>query len=222
MSRRTFDMYHYNGPKPKKQKVDKKRKADEEEEEQDAPSSMTEDRRIERSKTNIYFYCEVDRDSTYDLMKLIREAEEESLSLSHKLGIDPVPIRLHISSFGGSIFAVMGVVDVIKACRVPIYSIIDSATASAGTLMSVVCNKRFIRPSAHMLIHQLSSWCWGKMAEIEDEFQNLKELMKTIKEIYMQHTTIPKKQLEALLKRDIWLNAQKCISYGLVDDVYEG
>jgi len=221
MSRRTVDMYQYNGPQLGRQsKKQKKRKADEEEEEE-SPSSMSQDRRIERAKNQIYFHCEVDRDSIYDLIKLIREAEEESLMLSYKMRIDPVPIHLHISSFGGSIFAVMGAVDVIKACRVPVYSIIDSATASAGTLLSVVCAKRFIRPSAHMLIHQLSSWCWGKMAEIEDEFQNLQELMLTIKSIYMEHTTIPKKQLDALLKRDIWLNAQKCISYGLVDDVYE-
>ena len=35
-----------------------------------------------------------------------------------------------------------------------------------------------------MLIHQLSSGSWGKMNELEEEMENLKELMNSIKTIY--------------------------------------
>ena len=71
-----------------------------------------------------------------------------------------------------------------------------------------------------MLIHQLSSSFWGKMDEIEDEYKNLEDMMKKIKEIYIDHTNIPKKELSDLLKHDLWLNSDKCIKYGLVDEVW--
>jgi ATP-dependent protease ClpP protease subunit len=176
--------------------------------------------KIDRDCNHIYFYCEVDRDNVYELSQLIREAEEENMLTSFKLKIDKIPIYLHISSYGGTIFDAFTLIDVIKSCKSPVYSIIEGASASAATIISVVAEKRFITPSAYMLIHQLSSGFWGKMAEIEDDFANLKELMEKIKTIYKTYTKIPKKELNELLKHDLWLNADKCIKYGLVDEIW--
>ena len=41
-------------------------------------------------------------------------------------------------------------------------------------MISIVADERIITPHSYMLIHQLSSGCWGKFSEIEDEFNNLK------------------------------------------------
>ena len=176
-------------------------------------------KKIERDANHIYFYSEVNRDAIYELISLINEIEEENKMLSFKMKIEPIPIYLHISSYGGCVFSAFNVIDIIKACEVPIYSIIEGCAASAGTLMSVVCTKRFIRPSSYMLIHQLSSGCWGKMCEIEDEVENLKDFMERIKSIYMENTNIPKKELTELLKHDLWLNSAKCMKYSLVDEI---
>ena len=147
--------------------------------------------RIEREFNHIYFYSEVNRESIYELIFLIREAQEECLLTQLKMNVDDVPIYIHLSSFGGSIFDAFTAIDVIKASKIPIHTIIDGSSASAGTLISVVGKKRFIRPNSYMLIHQLSSGCWGKYSEIQDEFKNLKDLTKRIKDIYTEHTTIP-------------------------------
>ena len=178
------------------------------------------DTKIERDNNHIYFHSEVDRESIFELTMLIKEAEEESILTSFKLNIEEIPIYLHINSFGGCIFSAFSAIDVIKACRVPVYTIIEGSTASAGTLISVVGRKRFIRPNGYMLIHQLSSNCWGKMSEIEDEFKNLQELMEKIKDIYKEYTNIPKKELNELLKHDLWLDSSKCLKYGLVEEIW--
>ena len=216
-----------NCKKPKTDKKSKKQKDDSDEETDSIVNDMamtlskkSSDTKIEKDNNHIYFHSEVDRESIFELIMLIKEAEEESILTSFKLNIEEVPIYLHINSFGGSIFAAFGAIDVIKACRVPVYTIIEGSTASAGTLISIVGKKRFIRPSAYMLIHQLSSGCWGKMSEIEDEFKNLTELMEKITEIYKEHANIPKKELNELLKHDLWLNSDKCIKYGLADEIW--
>jgi len=183
-------------------------------------SKKNNEKKIERDCNHIYFYCEIDRESIYDLSVLIKESEEENIMTSLKLKIPDIPIYLHINSLGGSVFAAFNAIDIIKSCKVPIYSIIEGSTASAGTLISVICEKKYIRPNAYMLIHELSSECWGKMSAIEDEFNNLKELMVKIKEIYKDNSSIPKKELSDLLKHDLWLNSEKCLKYGLVDELW--
>ena len=182
----------------------------------------TSGKNIKRKNNHIYFYSEVTRETIFELIMYIKEAEEENLITSLKLHLDTIPIFLHINSEGGSVFDAFNAIDVIQSCRMPVHTIVEGATASAGTLISVVGEKRYMTKNAFMLIHQLSSVCWGKMNEIEDEFENLQELTEKIKEIYSENTKIPKKELSKLLQHDLWLNSAKSLKYGLVDELWRG
>jgi ATP-dependent Clp endopeptidase proteolytic subunit ClpP len=177
--------------------------------------------RITKENNHIYFHSEVDRDAIFEMITLIRKAEIENIVLAHNLCTDPIPIYLHINSFGGSVFDALTAIDVIQACKVPVHTVIEGASASAGTLISVVGAKRYIRPNAHMLIHQLSAGSWGKMSELEDEHENNALLMNKILDIYKKHANIPKKQLSEVLKHDLWWESDKCMKYGLVDELWE-
>ena len=208
--------YGYNNKKVSNNKNVSNKKLEEKEEEEEEK----EEHKIYRENNHIYFYTEIDRKSISNLNFLIREAEEYCIITSLRLRIDELPIYLHIYSNGGYIHAAFAAIDVINSCKVPIYSIIEGATASAGTLISVVCKKRFIRPTAYMLIHQLSSEFWGKMSEITDEYKNLTNVMNKITKIYKKYSNLTPKKLEKLLKHDLWLDAKKSIKYGLVDELY--
>jgi ATP-dependent Clp protease protease subunit len=176
--------------------------------------------KIYRENNHIYFYTEIDRNTISKLNILLREAEEYCVVTSLKLRLNLIPIYLHIYSNGGYIHAAFAAIDVINGSTVPVYSVIEGATASAGTLISIVCKKRYIRPTAYMLIHQLSSEIWGKMNEIEDEYKNLTQLMKKITTIYTEYSKLGKNKLDKLLKHDLWLDAKKSIKYGLVDELF--
>ena len=179
-----------------------------------------EESEIYRENNRIYFYSEIDRTSVKTLMKLIREAEQYSFVTAFQLGVESIPIYIHITSQGGYIYHALSVVDAIKRCRVPIYSVVEGPVASAGTFISMVCQKRFICPNAFMMIHQLSGGVGGKMGEISDEFANLTELTELIKQLYTEHTQMSQKVLGRLLKHDLYLNAKKALKYGLVDELY--
>ena len=176
---------------------------------------------ITKEHNHIYFHSEVNRDTIFELIAHIRKAEIENIILAHNLSSDEaIPIYLHISSYGGVVFDALTAIDVINSCKVPVHTIIEGATASAGTLISVVGKKRYIRQNAHMLIHQLSSGAWGKMNELEDEFENNKLVMDKITAIYKKHAKIPKKELNDILKHDLWWESDKCIQYGLADEIW--
>lgn len=176
---------------------------------------------INIEKNHIYFYTEVNRESVRELNEALRETETYCLNLKREMSIKKVRIYLHINSDGGCIFSAFNAIDAMNSCTVPIYSIIEGSTASAGTLISVCAQKRYIRPNAHMLIHQLTSGFWGKMNEIDDSYINLKCIMSRIRNIYGDKTTMSKSDLKKLLKRDLWLNSDECIESGLVDGLWE-
>ena len=187
----------------------------------DSDSNSDDESKIVREKNHVYFYSQVSRKSIFKLNVLLRDAARFVHITCFDLNIKNIPIYLHINSLGGSLYNSYAAVDTIQNLRVPVYSIIEGCAASAGTIISVVCDKRYISENAYMLIHQLNSSMWGKMSEIEDEYNHLNELMTQIKGLYGKYTKIPKKELTELLKHDIWLSPQTCIKYGLVDAVYD-
>ncbi len=181
--------------------------------------SSTDNNVVEVSHNRIYFYSGVTRPKILQLNKGIFNLNVSMISKTSALEYDPPPIKLHINSYGGSVFAGLAAVDYIKNSKIPVHSIIDGCAASAATLMSCVAERRFMHKNACMLVHQLSGVMWGKFQEMEDDFVNSKMLMDKIKKIYTENTKIPKKEMDKILKHDLWWEAEKCLEYGLVDEL---
>ncbi len=174
---------------------------------------------VERKNNKIYFYTEVRRAKNLKLNLAIEEISNEMLNRSNVLGVDPGTIELYINSYGGSVHAGFSSVDYILNSKVPVTTIIDGCAASAATIMSVCGTHRKMNKHAYMLIHQLSSGMWGKYQEMQDKMENCDRFMEMIIDIYKEHTKIPKKELDNILKHDLWWDAATCLKYGLVDEI---
>tara|TARA_Y100000289_G_C3928927_1_gene155204 strand:+ start:1214 stop:1867 length:654 start_codon:yes stop_codon:yes gene_type:complete len=181
--------------------------------------SSTDNNAVDFSHNRIYFYSGVTRPKILRLNKGIFNLNFNMISKSTPLEYDPPPIKLHINSYGGSVFAGLSAVDYIKNSKIPVHTIIDGCAASAATLMSIVGSRRYMHKNSCMLIHQLSGLMWGKFQEMQDDMQNSEMLMNKIKNIYRQHTKIPQEELDNILKHDLWWEAEKCLEYGLVDEL---
>lgn len=183
-------------------------------------ASLSDTNSVESYKNHIYFYCGVSKKTCLKLNVELKKVAQNIIDNGKNLLNKNKYIYLHINSFGGSVFAALSTIDTILNLPVPVVSIIEGAAASAATMISVMCNYRVIYPNSYMLIHQLSSSCWGKMAELEEEMDNLKELMERIKGIYKEKTIMEEKDLDEILKHDIWWGAEKCKEVGLVDSIH--
>jgi len=176
---------------------------------------------IETSGNHIYFYDDVDEGTILKLNKLIRDMST-ALLIQSQNGLAEPCIYLHINSGGGSVLDAFAAVDTILSCPVTVITIVEGCAASAATLISIAGGRRLIHRHSHMLIHQLSSGFWGKHDEFEDEMQNLNSFMKMIKEFYKQYTLVPPKNLDEILKHDIYLTSAQCVTLGLVDGIIDG
>jgi ATP-dependent Clp protease protease subunit len=168
----------------------------------------------------IYFNDDITYDSMFSLNKELRMMDDKLMAFSLIHRSEPMPIYLHITTYGGMIHAAFSAVDCMKSLRCPIYTVVDGFVASAGTLLSLAGKKRYIQPNAYMLFHELRSGFWGKMSDIDQEYCNLKKVMEHLVSFYTEHSPLTIKQLEKLLTKDSIWSAQECIEKGVVDQVF--
>jgi ATP-dependent Clp endopeptidase proteolytic subunit ClpP len=171
-------------------------------------------------ENTIFFYSDVTEQSALELNHALYELDSKLTNTYNFLGPDFIPhIKLRINSYGGSLFAGLAILDTVRGLRSEVHTYVDGAAASAATIISVAGKKRYIGKNSLMLIHQLSTGNYGKYSELEDDMENNKRLMKSIKDIYKQYTKVPMKQIDEILKHDLWFDADKCRELGLVDVV---
>ena len=170
-------------------------------------------------ENTIYFYSEVDGVACGELNRLLRDVDQRLSQVASIMQAEAfIPtIHLRINSYGGDIFAGLSTVDTIRNLKSKVYTYIEGAAASAATIISVAGSKRFIGKNSFMLVHQLSSICSGTFERLNDEHENNKRIMSAIKGIYKEYTKIPMKEIDAILKRDIWFDSETCLKHGLVD-----
>ncbi len=182
------------------------------------PYDMQQSKGVEVDENRIHFYAPVSDKDVLELNKILRALDVEMQCLALRLKIPAIPIELHIHSPGGDLFAGLAAVDVIKSIKSPIHSYVEGSAASAATLMSVVADKRTMYKNSYMLIHQISTlMLHGKFEEFKDEMENQTNIMNLIKRIYLEHTKLSEEKIDELLKHDLWLDAETCLEYGLVD-----
>ena len=172
-------------------------------------------------ENKIYFYAPVTESTILELNQALRSLDVEMRCLGVRFGLThPLPIELHIHSDGGNLFSGFAAADTISSLKTPVHTYVEGSAASAATLMSVCGKKRYIARSSLMLIHQLSAlMVEGTHEQFRDEFTNQELLMLKIKDIYRAHTRLDEETLEDLLKHDLWLDANRCLELGLVDEI---
>ena len=170
---------------------------------------------------SIQFYAEISGSTCSELNRLLRELDtrmQHAKITMNDSSFDPT-IHLRMHSYGGDVLAGLASVDTIRSLKTKVYTYVEGAAASAATIISIAGKKRHIGKNSFMLIHQLSSVCAGTFERLEDEHENNRRMMNTIKSLYKEYTKIPMKELDNILKRYICFDSTTCLKYGLVDEV---
>ncbi|GIL12900.1 MAG: hypothetical protein BroJett038_16200 [Chloroflexota bacterium] len=177
---------------------------------------------VETVDNHIYFYADVDSDRCLALMRAVRETDASLRAeyLSRGLeGQPPTPIWLHIHSQGGDLFTGFSVADQLSMMKSPIYSVVEGICASAATLISMSCQRRYILPRSFMLIHQLSAFVWGTHEQFKDEMTLQQKAMDRLVEFYVSKAKVSEDELRNMLQRDFWMDAESCVKMGFADEI---
>ena len=170
---------------------------------------------------HIYFSDNITPKSAFQLCKQLRILETTLRMEAITTKVDP-EIYLHITTDGGCVSSAFSIIDCMNNLKIPVNTVIDGDVSSAGTIISIHGHKRYIGENAYVLVHELRSGCWGKLAYIDDTYKNCVKIQDHINKIYLTKTKISKNMLNNLLIKDIQFNAVESIKMGLADEIYKG
>jgi len=182
----------------------------------------------DKSVNHIYFYNKyIDNKSVQSLRIQLSSYNNiipgTMLNKNIRLWSTPTPIMLHIHCPGGEVDAGLAAMKLVYNSKIPIITVVDGLAASAATYMCMVSSLRMINPHGHMLIHQPTNNfpIKGKFQNIEDKYLRIKKYMKTLTQIYKNYSNLKDNTLKEILSQDIYMDANTCKKYGLVDKILE-
>lgn len=132
-------------------------------------------------------------------------------------------IHFYINSPGGVITSGLAIYDTMQFVRpnVATYCVGQAASMGAVLFAGGTPGKRFMLPNSRVLLHQplVSGVMTGAATDLEIEAREILRLRARLYEIFAEHTGRDAKKIEKDCDRNLWLEAQEAIDYGLADKV---
>jgi len=177
------------------------------------------EKKVNTVGTSIYFYSDVTEESTTNLTKQLYKLEIKLMKKAVELPGYKPEINVYIRSEGGDVYAGFSAMDELKNSRVVVNTIVDGMCASAATIIYMGGHNRYIKPHAHMLIHQITvNGFWGTFEDLKDETDNCEKIMNMLKKVYSDNCKIPKKVFKELMQKDVLLSPSECLEYGIAHE----
>jgi len=134
-------------------------------------------------------------------------------------------IHFYINSPGGSITSGLAVYDTMQflRCDVATYCIGQAASMAALLLAGGRPSKRFLLANNRILLHQplITGVLQGPATDIDIEAQEILRLRARLYEILAKHTGQSPQKIEKDCDRNLWLDAEEAINYGLADRILQ-
>lgn len=167
-----------------------------------------------RGKRNILLRGVIDENAAMDFMDQV---------MYHTVSDEKEPIKVFVSSEGGSIDAGMVIYDIIQTTKLPmnLYCVGMAYSMAAVIMASGKKGHRFILPHSKMMIHEplIPYGVSGKSSSIKTVSENLLKAKRQMEEILSKHTGQSLKKLANITKTDYFFNAEEAVKFGLADRI---
>jgi ATP-dependent Clp protease, protease subunit len=116
----------------------------------------------------------------------------EELSKAHETGQPVIPIV--VDSYGGQVYTLLGMIGEIQNCELPVATICESKAMSAGAILFGLGNEdlRFMSPHATLMLHEVSSFQFGKVEDLKVDADETDRLNNYIFELLAKNCKKPK------------------------------
>ena len=134
-------------------------------------------------------------------------------------------IKFFISSPGGSVTSGMVIYDTMQLIKSPVSTICMGLAASMGSILlsAGAKGKRFIYPHGEVMIHQpsLGGHIQGVSADMEIHAEQILRTKEMGARLLAENTGQTIERIRKDFERDYWMDAQKSLEYGIVDQIVQ-
>jgi len=134
-------------------------------------------------------------------------------------------IHFYINSPGGAITAGLAIYDTMRflRCDVATYCVGQAASMGAVLVTGGTAGKRSLLANSRILLHQplITGILEGPATDLEIEAKEILRLRSRLYKILAEHTGQDVEKIEKDCDRNLWLEANEAIEYGLVDRILQ-
>ena len=185
------------------------------------------------TKDNTYINCEnrifylsdyVDNSSIGQLCcSLIFQLQEDDKKEAKEKDFQREPIKLYINSYGGSVYDMWALIDIIINSKTPIHTYCTGYAMSAAFKIFLAGHKRFCTKHATFMYHQMSYGKEGKYQDLVEDRVQTDYLQKIIEEYVIERTKLTQSDIDDIRekKKDFYIHPQDALKFGIVDEIIE-
>jgi ATP-dependent Clp protease protease subunit len=91
----------------------------------------------------------------------------EGMAKAHETGQEIIPVI--VDSYGGQVYSLLSMISEIQSSKLPVATIVESKAMSAGAILFSFGTEghRYCAPNATLMIHEVSSFQFGKVEELK-------------------------------------------------------
>jgi len=135
------------------------------------------------------------------------------------------PIHFYINSPGGSVYAGLGIYDIMQHVSCPVYTYCVGMAASMGSLLLTAGEKghRHSMPHSRIMIHQPLGGAQGQCSDIQIQAQEIQDLKNQLNGIYIKHSAqeMSMDKIVTETDRDNYMSPSQAIELGIIDSIIE-
>ena len=129
------------------------------------------------------------------------------------------PVVIWLNSPGGDCIAASQIYSMLMDYPADVTIKIDGIAASAASVIAMAGTKVLMAPTALMMIHNPMTIAFGDHGDMQRAMEMLDEVKESIINAYEIRTGLGRAKLSHLMDAETWMNANKAIELGFVDDV---
>ena len=135
---------------------------------------------------------------------------------------NPEAITIFVNGPGGSIYAGLGIYDMIENVKAAGITIKTRGIGIAASMQSFLLSagtkgERKVFPNCTIMIHQPLMGAIGQVTEVEIAYKEGQRLKDKLTDLYIQHGADPR--VKELMDRDKWLEPNEALELGLIDGI---
>ncbi len=133
----------------------------------------------------------------------------------------PERITLMINSWGGSVFAAWGLIDVVEHSRIPVDTVGIGCILSAGLAIFLAGTQRTVTEHTSIMSHQFWMESFGKYHDLVSVSHEHNRMHSRMVDYYFRRMKCSKKKIEKDLlgPTDCWLSAAEAKNLGIVTHI---
>lgn len=131
------------------------------------------------------------------------------------------PIKIYVNSFGGSVYDMWALIDIIMNSKTPIYTYCTGYAMSAGFQIFLAGHKRFASKNSTLLYHQLSGWTTGKYLDMKQTIEERDRNQLDIERYVIERSNIKQCRIDEVREKklDWYIHSEDFIKLGIADEI---